>query len=315
MPDPRPPALLLMGPTAAGKTALAVALAQRFPFSIVSVDSAMVYRGMDIGTAKPDAATLALAPHRLIDIADPADAYSAARFCLDARREMADIHAAGGIPLLVGGTLLYYRALLRGLSPLPAADPLVRAELAAELADKGLAALHARLARLDPAAAARIHPHDPQRILRALEVHALTGRTMTELQARPGEAELPFRVARLALAPADRALLHRRIAGRFAAMLDQGLVAEVARLRQRGDLDLTTPAMRAVGYRQVWEYLDGLTDQTEMLARAVAATRGMARRQLTWLRAEDGVIWLDSQGPGLVDRAIGHLYAVQFFPK
>lgn len=302
--DQRPLVVTIMGPTASGKTGLAVELVQRLPLEIVSVDSAMVYRQMDIGTAKPDAATLALAPHHLIDIADPADSYSAARFRRDALGVIEALRARGRVPLLVGGTMLYYRALLQGLTPLPESDPAVRARLEGELAERGLGALRQRLLRLDPAAAARIHPNDPQRTLRALEVRELSGRPMSELWREGGEEPFPYRVLKLMVAPADRAVLHRHIEDRFRQMLEAGLVAEVEALRARGDLSPDLPSMRAVGYRQVWEYLDGLTSRGEMVQRGMAATRQLARRQLTWLRAEPGVQALESGSPRLVDQAL-----------
>lgn len=311
--DVQPPVLCLMGPTASGKTALAVELAQRLPCSIISVDSALVYRGMDIGTAKPDAETLRRAPHRLIDILDPAEAYSAGRFCQDARREIATIQAAGRIPLLVGGTMLYFRALRQGLAELPAADPALRARLAADLAERGSAALHAELARQDPAAAARIHPHDAQRIQRALEVCLLSGRPLTELCRVARDEFMPLRSINLIIAPAVRALLHQRIAARFQAMLEQGFIAEVERLRARGDLHPDTPAMRAVGYRQVWDYLDGMGDHALLVERGTAATRQLAKRQLTWLRAETDATWLDSDASNLLDAALERLRAAGFF--
>jgi tRNA dimethylallyltransferase len=311
--DVQPPVLCLMGPTASGKTALAVELVQRLPCSIISVDSALVYRGMDIGTAKPDAETLRRAPHRLIDILDPAEAYSAGRFCQDARREIATIQAAGRIPLLVGGTMLYFRALRQGLAELPAADPALRARLAADLAERGSAALHAELARQDPAAAARIHPHDAQRIQRALEVCLLSGRPLTELCRVARDEFMPPRSINLIIAPAVRALLHQRIAARFQAMLEQGFIAEVERLRARGDLHPDTPAMRAVGYRQVWDYLDGMGDHALLVERGTAATRQLAKRQLTWLRAETDATWLDSDASNLLDAALERLRAAGFF--
>jgi tRNA dimethylallyltransferase len=311
--DVQPPVLCLMGPTASGKTALAVELVQRLPCSIISVDSALVYRGMDIGTAKPDAETLRRAPHRLIDILDPAEAYSAGRFCQDARREIATIQAAGRIPLLVGGTMLYFRALRQGLAELPAADPALRARLAADLAERGSAALHAELARQDPAAAARIHPHDAQRIQRALEVCLLSGRPLTELCRVARDEFMPLRSINLIIVPAVRALLHQRIAARFQAMLEQGFIAEVERLRARGDLHPDTPAMRAVGYRQVWDYLDGMGDHALLVERGTAATRQLAKRQLTWLRAETDATWLDSDASNLLDAALERLRAAGFF--
>jgi len=296
-----------MGPTAAGKTELAVALARRFPFEIISVDSALVYRGMDIGTAKPDAATLQTAPHRLIDILDPAEAYSAARFCEDARREMAAIRRLGRMPLLAGGTMLYFRALQQGLSDLPASDPWLRARLQAELAGQGLAALHARLIKVDPVAAARVHPHDPQRILRALEVYELTGKPITELYASRRDEFCSLGALKLIVAPPARQVLHERIEQRFHRMLASGFIAEVERLRARSDLNLDKPAMRAVGYRQVWHYLEGLTDYRGMVNRSIIATRQFAKRQLTWLRAEPEAVWLDSTTRQFLDQAIGHI--------
>ncbi|NIR59382.1 MAG: tRNA (adenosine(37)-N6)-dimethylallyltransferase MiaA [Gammaproteobacteria bacterium] len=289
----RPPALFVMGPTASGKTELAVALARALAVEIVSVDSAMVYRGMDIGTAKPAPEVLAEAPHRLIDILDPAEAYSAARFRADALEAMADIVQAGRIPLLVGGTMLYFRALERGLSPLPSAEPAVRARLEAEAAEQGWPALHARLAVVDPLAAQRIHRNDPQRIQRALEVHELTGRPLTELQGVEAAQPIPYRVHKFVLEP-PRGLLRERIAERFEAMLALGLIEEVRALRARGDLRREMPSMRSVGYRQVWDYLEGRCDRATMARRAVTATRGLAKRQCTWLRAETGAQRLEA---------------------
>lgn len=289
--DRRPPAVALMGPTACGKTDVAVALAGRFPVEIVSVDSALVYRGMDIGTAKPGPELLAQAPHRLIDILDPAAAYSASRFRDDALREMDAIRAAGKVPLLVGGTMLYFRALQRGLAPLPSADPNTRADIAAQAQARGWPAMHEKLRAVDPDSAARIHPNDPQRVQRALEVYAVSGRPMSELIRSRGDAGMPFRLLKLALADHDRAQLHRRIAARFDGMLAQGFIEEVAGLRARPDLNADLPSMRAVGYRQVWAYLDGKLSYSDMVERAVAATRQLAKRQMTWLRAEVDLHW------------------------
>ncbi len=297
------PVLCLMGPTAAGKTDLAVALHERLPVEIVSVDSVMVYREMDIGSAKPEPAVLAQAPHRLIDFLDPADPYSAARFREDALREIRNILAAGRVPLLVGGTMLYFRALFGGLSELPAADPAVRARLEAEAAERGWAALHARLAEVDPAAAERIHPNDPQRIQRALEVYALTGTPLSALQ-RAGGGAPPYRFVKLAVAPADRTVLHERIARRFRQMLKQGLVEEVERLRRRGDLDPALPSIRAVGYRQVWQYLEGELSREAMEERGIIATRQLAKRQYTWLRSETGAEWFDALAPDLLPKVL-----------
>ena len=300
-----PPAIVLMGPTASGKTDLAIHLAQRLPVEIISVDSVMVYREMDIGSAKPDAETLRQAPHRLIDILDPAQPYSAASFRDDALREMAEISAQGNIPLLVGGTMLYYRALLHGLSELPSADSAIRLRLEEQGRELGWAALHQRLAEVDPVAASRIHPNDPQRIQRALEVYELSGVPLTELQQRQQRNQtLPYQVLKLAVAPADRAILHERIALRFNQMLDRGFVEEVEALYRRGDLNESMPSIRAVGYRQVWEFLEGRMDYTEMVERGIIATRQLAKRQFTWLRSEQEVQLFDSLGARLNDKVL-----------
>ncbi|WP_253447516.1 tRNA (adenosine(37)-N6)-dimethylallyltransferase MiaA [Natronospira proteinivora] len=291
-----------MGPTASGKTDIAVDLTARWPFEIISVDSAMVYKGMDIGTAKPDADTLTRAPHRLIDFLDPAEPYSAARFRDDAMAAIDEIHATGRIPLLVGGTMLYYRALLQGLSDLPDADPTIRARLEAEAEVEGWEALHRRLVAVDPAAARRIHPNDPQRIQRALEVHALTGRPMTELQQGRKAPNLPWPVWRIGLMPAQRTWLHARIARRFEAMMAAGLEAEVEALMVRGDLHLGLPALRAVGYRQVWEYLAGEYDRDEAQRRGIVATRQLAKRQITWMRSEPALTVIECDRPAVADR-------------
>lgn len=278
-----------MGPTASGKTTLAVELVKHFPLEIISVDSALVYRGMNIGTAKPDADLLERAPHRLIDIRDPAVAYSAAEFREDALAAMADISAQGRIPLLVGGTFLYFRALETGLSDMPAADPVVRARLEAESEEIGWEGMHARLAAIDPQAAGRIHANDPQRIQRALEVYALTGRPISEFHQQEQAATLPYRVLKLGLIPADRTVLHAQIEQRFGEMLAAGLVDEVRGLFSRGDLTAELPAMRAVGYRQVWALLAGESSYDQMVEQAIVATRQYAKRQLTWLRSETGL--------------------------
>ena len=298
----QPLAIFLMGPTASGKTAVAVELVQRLPLEIISVDSALVYRGMDIGTAKPDAATLALAPHRLIDIRDPGEAYSAAQFRVDALREMELICASGNTPLLVGGTMLYFRALEQGLSDLPGADPEVRAQLEARAAEIGWAAMHQRLAVVDARSAARIHPNDPQRIQRALEVYELTGVALSELCRRGSETPPNYRFLKIVLAPPERETLHRRIEARFRAMLEQGFLDEVQRLHRRGDLDSQLPALRAVGYRQAWMYLQGELSADEWVQRALVATRQYAKRQLTWLRAEADAHWVDPLGADAVAR-------------
>lgn len=292
-----------MGPTASGKTDLALALAERLPCDIISVDSALVYRGMDIGTAKPDAEVLKRFPHRLIDILDPAESYSAAQFRQDALREMQTITEAGRIPLLVGGTMLYFRALTEGLSVLPPADPAVRARLESEAANRGWQWMHQRLAEVDPGSAARIHPNDPQRLQRALEVYEITGKSMSELIAKPGET-LMYQPLKLVLAPGNRELLRERIAVRFRQMLAQGLVAEVEGLYQRADLTPDLPSIRCVGYRQVWEYLQGKMDAASMEERAIIATRQLAKRQFTWLRKEKEGHWIDSQNENVLARAL-----------
>lgn len=283
-----PTAILLMGPTAAGKTDLALFLHERLPVDIVNVDSSQVYRGMDIGTAKPSRQVLARVPHRLVDIRDPAEPYSAAAFCVDALREMNEIASHGRIPLLVGGTMFYFRALEGGLSQLPSADPAVRTRLREEAGMLGWSALHARLADRDPEAAARISINDTQRIQRALELIELTGETPTTLNRRTPPAPPPFNFVRVALIPGDRTWLHSRIAQRFHVMLELGLVSEVEKLYQRGDLSISLPSVRTVGYRQVWDYLTGQVTYNEMAQRAIAATRQLAKRQLTWLRQYQG---------------------------
>jgi len=290
--DQRPLAIFLMGPTASGKTALACTLVDRFDMQLISVDSALVYRGLNIGAAKPDAATLAKYPHRLIDIRDPAQPYSAAEFRVDARREMATITASRKIPLLVGGTGLYFRALQNGLSVLPEADPELRRRLKDEAAVHGWASLHARLAELDAVAATRIGPGDTQRIQRALEVIELAGRPLSALQGAPPE-RFAYRVLKLALIPRERALLHARIAQRMDAMLAAGFLDEVRALRARDELHADLPALRAVGYRQGWQHLDGEFDAAELRDRAIFATRQLAKRQLTWLRAELDALAVD----------------------
>ncbi len=280
---PLPPAILLMGPTASGKTALAMELATRFPVELVSVDSAQVFRDMDIGTAKPDAETLARFPHHLIDLVTPEERYSAARFCRDALAVMAAITARGRVPLLVGGTMLYFKALREGLADLPPADADVRAAIDAAANERGWPALHAELARDDPETAARIAPTDSQRIQRALEVLRLTGEPQGAIFARQQAAVPPYRFLSLALMPGERAVLHERIALRFDEMLAAGLVAEVEMLRARYRLDLSLPSMRCVGYRQAWEAMEGTIPAAELRNRGIFATRQFAKRQLTWL--------------------------------
>lgn len=296
-----PLAIMLMGPTAAGKTRYAIELVKRLPVDIISVDSAMVYRGMDIGTAKPDAETLHQAPHRLIDIRDPADPYSAAEFAADALVHMDEISRANRIPLLTGGSMLYFRALEQGLAEMPGADPLIRAKLENEARQHGLAALHRRLQAIDPTAAARIHQNDPQRIQRALEVYEASGSTLTEHIERRSMNRAPYRFLKIILSPTDRAVLHQRISQRFDTMLQQGFLDEVCKLYQRKDLHAELPALRAVGYRQAWACLDGQLGEADWVERAVVATRQYAKRQLTWLRNESGADWLDPDQDGALD--------------
>ena len=308
-----------MGPTACGKTAAAVQLAQQFPFEIISVDSALVYRGLDIGSGKPDAATQAVAPHRLIDIRDPAEPYSASDFRRDALGEMRDIVARGRIPLLVGGTMLYFKVLRDSLADLPSATPEVRQRLLAQAASDGWPAMHRRLQEVDPVAAQRIHPNDPQRLQRALEVYEVSGRTLTELhaagpmlQSRQRD-DLPCELIFLGMQPVDRGRLHDLIAHRFRTMLDTGLVDEVVALRGRGDLHQDLPSIRSVGYRQVWEYLDGRCDYPTMVERGIAATRQLAKRQLTWLRGweemQEFPCQLDGQDAKFVEKHLKSLNA------
>jgi tRNA dimethylallyltransferase len=294
------PVICLMGPTAAGKTDIAVELVKHLPCDIISVDSAMVYRGMNIGTAKPDADMLAIAPHRLIDLRDPSEPYSAADFCQDALTEIKLILAEGRIPLLVGGTMLYFKALQQGLSTLPSADSALRQHITEEASRYGWPALHERLAQLDAASAARIHHHDSQRIQRALEIIALTGKSLTELYTEQKNANNNLQFINIALAPGDRAILHSRIAARFVNMLNQGFIEEVEALRMREDLNPELPAIRAVGYRQVWDYLAGLIHFEEMQERGIIATRQLAKRQLTWLRQWPEVTWFDTGKVALV---------------
>ncbi|MFJ4289230.1 tRNA (adenosine(37)-N6)-dimethylallyltransferase MiaA [Cupriavidus sp. NPDC089707] len=301
------PVVCLLGPTASGKTAAALALAADAPVEIISLDSALVYREMDIGTAKPTAEELAAAPHHLIDIIDPVESYSAAQFVTDAERLIGEIRARGNVPLIVGGTMLYYKALTQGLNDLPQANPAVRAELDQLAAERGWPALHAMLAQVDPVTAARLAPNDAQRIQRALEIHRLSGQPMSALLARQAEgrtfagaADQRYRV--IALEPSDRLALHARIAQRYDAMLANGFIDEVRRLRTREDLHPGLPSIRCVGYRQVWEYLDGECDFDTMRERGIAATRQLCKRQLTWLRSTPERLVVDCLAPGYVDQ-------------
>lgn len=310
-----PPVICLMGPTASGKTDLAMYLYDQFPCELVSVDSVLVYRGMNIGAAKPDAQTLQRYPHHLIDILDPAEPYSAARFRDDALALIRDITARGRVPLLVGGTMLYFKALFGGLANMPSADPATRARIERLAHEQGWPAVHAALAQVDPVAAARIHPNDPQRISRAYEVFLASGITLTQWHQRqhaekasdqpPGTGVLPYTVRYLAVAPRERAVLHERIAERFTQMLQQGLISEVEALHARGDLDASMPSIRAVGYRQAWDYLEGRLDYEQMRERGIIATRQLAKRQFTWLRGwNEPIEWLDSLDPKRFERAL-----------
>jgi tRNA dimethylallyltransferase len=314
-PHRKPLAVAIMGPTASGKTAAALAIAQERPVEIISVDSALVYRGMDIGTAKPNAEELASAPHHLIDIIDPLDAYSVAQFRDDAIRLVAEIQARGRLPLLVGGTMMYFKGLNDGLDDLPTADADVRARLDAEAARIGWPGMHAKLREVDPVTADRLAPNDAQRINRALEIYELSGKPMSALLARRDKPQLPFDLVPFALEPSDRAVLHARITLRFDQMLgkrdDTGIVAEVAGLRARGDLHPNLPAMRCVGYRQAWEYLDGSIDRAQLRETGIVATRQLAKRQLTWLRSMPERIVIDCLGPDPARQMLDHLATLQ----
>lgn len=316
-----PTVICLMGPTAAGKTDLALHLAEHLPCELISVDSALVYRGMDIGTAKPDAATLARYPHHLVDILDPAEAYSAARFRVDAQALITDILDRGRIPLLVGGTMLYFKALAGGLAQMPSADPQVRQRIEAMAAAAGWEAVHGELAKVDPQAAQRIHPNDPQRIQRAYEVFLLTGVPLSEWHRRQalenaessatGRPNMSYTTRYVAVAPRERHILHERIALRFQQMMEQGFLAEVEALHARGDLDVSMPSIRAVGYRQAWDYLEGRLSLEEMVERGVIATRQLAKRQFTWLRGwHEEIEWFDSLDPKRSDKLLKHLRTI-----
>ncbi|WP_221344647.1 tRNA (adenosine(37)-N6)-dimethylallyltransferase MiaA [Moritella sp. 24] len=292
-----------MGPTASGKTDLAIELTKRLPCEIISVDSALIYKGMDIGSAKPTAEEQAQAPHHLIDIIDPATSYSAADFRADALKHMQAITEAGKIPLLVGGTMLYFKVLLEGLSPVPTSVPEIRQAIEAEAKLRGWESLHQELALYDPESAARLHPNDAQRVCRAIEVYRLTGKSLTELTQQKGDA-LPYDVAQFAIAPTDKAVLHERIERRFKLMVDGGFEAEVQALYQRDDLHLDLPSMRCVGYRQMWEYIDGQMDHDEMIFRGVVATRQLAKRQMTWLKSWNDLTWLDSKANDNLEKVL-----------
>lgn len=290
-----PFAIAIMGPTATGKTDLAIELIKHFPCEIISVDSTLVYRGMNIGSAKPTAEELAIAPHHLIDIREPEQTYSAADFRNDCLTLMKDITSRGKIPLLVGGTMLYYKALQEGLSPLPSADQAVRKKLEAEALSKGWDAMHERLMQVDPVAANRIHKNDPQRVQRALEVYEITGQPMSELWAEQESEKLNYQLIKIALFPEDRSVLHQRIEARFKKMLEQGFLEEVEDLKKYNDVSLDLSSMRSVGYRQALEYLDGQYDYPEMIDRGIFATRQLAKRQITWLRKEQNANFYDPE--------------------
>ncbi|GIU06889.1 tRNA dimethylallyltransferase [Shewanella sp. c952] len=295
--------ITLMGPTASGKTALAIELVKNYDCEIISVDSALIYQQMDVGSAKPDAAELAVAPHHLIDIIDPAESYSAADFRKDALLKIEDIISRGKTPLLVGGTMMYFKALIEGLSPLPGANEEIRAQIAAEAQADGWQALHDQLKEIDPVAAARIHPNDPQRLARALEVFRISGKSLTELTKVKSEV-FPYEAIQFAIAPNDRKVLHKAIETRFKAMLGLGFVEEVEKLKSRDDLHLELPSMRCVGYRQCWQYLDGEYDYETMVEKAIVATRQLAKRQLTWLRGWPDLIWLESGAENNLDTVL-----------
>lgn len=301
-----PPAIFLMGPTASGKTALAVQLAQALNTEIISVDSALVFKGMDIGTAKPTLAERGGVVHHLIDILDPLESFSTGQFRTRALALMDDITRRGKIPVLVGGTMLYFNALSKGLAVLPEANPEIRARLDQNLAELGKDVLHQRLAAIDPEAAARIHPNDPQRMQRALEVYELSGKPLSSYFTS-NQRDLPYRPVKFVIAPSDRKTLHDMIAVRFQNMLTAGFIEEVERLHDRGDLNPELPAIKSVGYRQAWAYLDGDYDFAVMTEKAIAATRQLAKRQFTWLRKETDAVWLESQEARLLTRILAVL--------
>ncbi|NOQ78533.1 MAG: tRNA (adenosine(37)-N6)-dimethylallyltransferase MiaA [Gammaproteobacteria bacterium] len=306
----QPTAVFIMGPTASGKTDLAIELVKHYPFEIISVDSALIYKDMNIGTAKPTKEELAVAPHHLIDFLDPAQSYSTAAFRADALQAMEDIHARNKIPLLVGGTMLYHRSLLYGLSELPRADEAIRAKLQAEAEVHGAEFMHQKLTAIDPQAAKKIHPNDPQRVQRALEVYEITGKSMTQLQQENRAEALPWDTYKIIIAPESRDLLRERIAIRFKQMIEQGFIEEVQGLFKRGDLDLSLPSMRAVGYRQVWEYLQGKMNKEQMIERGITITRQFAKRQMTWLRREEDAVWIATEADDIFAQAVNYLQPV-----
>lgn len=301
------PVIFLMGPTASGKTTLALALHRQLPVEIISVDSAMVYRGMDIGTAKPGPEILKQVPHRLIDICDPVESYSVGRFCEDALAAISEIHAQQKIPLLVGGTGLYFRTLEQGISALPPADLVIRAALEAEARQIGSRGMHERLAAIDAESAHRIHPNDPQRIQRALEVYEITGKPLSDFFSEGRQTPLPYTPVKIIIAPDDRAVIHARVQQRFIDMMDAGLLEEVRVLYENQAIHAALPAMRMVGYRQIWRYLDGSIDYQTMLEYAIVATRQLAKRQMTWLRSEQNGVWFDSNHAGFVAKILKFL--------
>ncbi len=300
-------AVFIMGPTASGKTDLAIELVKHYPFEIISVDSALVYKDMDIGTAKPTKEELAIAPHHLIDFLDPAQSYSSAAFREDALKLMDDIHRRNKIPLLVGGTMLYHRSLLYGLSELPKSDQAIRTKLEAETKQHGNAYMHEKLSLIDAPAAKKIHPNDPQRVQRALEVYLISGKTMTQLQQESQAESLAWDTYKIVVAPESREILRQRISLRFQQMIDQGFIEEVQSLYQRDDLDLSLASMRAVGYRQVWEYLQGKMNKEQMIERGITITRQFAKRQMTWLRREDDALWLATEADDIFEQAEKYL--------
>jgi len=299
--------LCIMGPTASGKSHLAEELINFIPIEIINVDSALIYRHMNIGTAKPDQQTRQKIKHHLIDICDPSESYSAAKFVADAVTAIMQVHSQHKIPVLVGGTMMYYKALLHGLSDLPSSTPTVRQQITEEINQIGLAAAHDKLKQIDPLAAQRIHPNDPQRLQRALEVFYLTGKTLTELQGKRHGSLDDYTVVSVAIAPTSREKLHQRIEQRFHQMVEQGFIDEVKALYQREDLNENLPAIRAVGYRQAWQYLSGEISYEEMIDKAIIATRQLAKRQMTWLRSWENLIWLDSDTPDLAKQLLAEL--------